>query len=43
MEAGESLLLTKLFLPRVRPSRVSRPGLMARLNLTLLSVNRVKG
>jgi LuxR family maltose regulon positive regulatory protein len=35
METGESLLLTKLFVPRVRPSRVARPGLVARLNRAL--------
>jgi LuxR family maltose regulon positive regulatory protein len=35
METGESLLLTKLFVPRVRPSRVARPPLLARLNQAL--------
>jgi LuxR family maltose regulon positive regulatory protein len=43
METGESLLLTKLFVPQARPNRVVRPGLVARLNqglsgrLTLVS------
>jgi len=35
METGESLLLTKLFVPQVRPNRVARPGLVARLNQAL--------
>jgi LuxR family maltose regulon positive regulatory protein len=35
METGESLLLTKLFVPRVRPGRVARPTLLARLNQAL--------
>jgi LuxR family maltose regulon positive regulatory protein len=35
METGESLLLTKLFMPRMRPSRVARLGLVARLNQAL--------
>jgi LuxR family maltose regulon positive regulatory protein len=43
VETVESLLLTKLFVPQVRASRVTRPGLAARLNqglrgkLTLVS------
>jgi LuxR family maltose regulon positive regulatory protein len=35
METGESLLLTKLFVPQMRPNRVARPGLVARLNQAL--------
>jgi LuxR family maltose regulon positive regulatory protein len=35
METGESLLLTKLFVPQVRPNRVARPGLVARLDQAL--------
>jgi len=35
METGESLLLTKLFVPQVRPNRVARPGLVARLTQAL--------
>jgi LuxR family maltose regulon positive regulatory protein len=35
METGESLLLTKLFAPQVRPSCVARPALVARLNQAL--------
>jgi LuxR family maltose regulon positive regulatory protein len=43
VETGESLLLTKLFVPQVRANRVARPALVARLNrglagkLTLVS------
>ena len=32
VETGESLLLTKLFVPQVRTKLVARPGLVARLN-----------
>jgi LuxR family maltose regulon positive regulatory protein len=35
METGKSLLLTRLFVPQVRPNQVTRPRLVARLNQAL--------